>query len=379
MVKLPYCFPLMRILIFNWRDPKHTWAGGGEIYVFEQAKRWVKMGHEATVFCGQDVEKDLPSLEIIDGIKIHRKGGRYSLYLWAAWYYLTRFRGKADVVIDVENGIPFFTPLFCRIPKICFVYHIHGKQFFYELLFPINYIGYLIERFIFPLIYINIPVIAISKTTKKELEGIGFNDKKISIVYSGINGLNPEKILKRKFSNPTLLYLGRIKRYKRVDLLLKIFPKIIEKIPNARLIIAGWGTEASNIANLVMKSPLRKKISLMGPVNEDEKKSLLTKSWVFINPSIGEGWSIAVIEANQHGTPAISFDVPGLTESIQHGKTGLLAQNEEDLVNKICEILKNNILREKLSVNSTQWANSFSWDRSARESLSILEKVRRSN
>lgn len=117
----------------------------------------------------------------------------------------------------------------------------------------------------------------------------------------------------------------------------------------------------------------------MGPVSEDEKKSLLSKSWVFVNPSIGEGWSIAVIEANQHGTPAISFDVPGLTESIQHGKTGLLAQNEEDFINKICEILKNNILREKLSANSTQWANSFSWDRSAKESLNILEKVKRNS
>ena len=369
----------MRILIFNWRDLRHAWAGGGEIYIFEQAKRWVKMGHEVTVFCGQDIERNLPSFEIIDGIKIYRKGGRYSLYIWAIWYYFTRFRGKADIVIDVENGIPFFTPLFCRIPKICFVYHVHGKQFFYELPFPLNYLGYLIERFIFPLIYMNIPVVAISQTTKRELESIGFNGKKISIVYSGINGLNPQKTLKTKFSNPTLLYLGRIKRYKRVDILVKIFPEIIKKVPNARLIIAGWGTEASSIANLVMKSPLRRKISLMGPVTENEKKILLSKSWVFVNPSIGEGWSLAVIEANLHGTPAVGFNVSGLAESIQDKKTGLLAQNEEDFVNKICQILEDDMLREKLSKNAIDLANSFSWDRSSKESLHILEKIRRKN
>lgn len=369
----------MKILIFNWRDPRHSWAGGGEIYIFEQARRWVKMGHEVTVFCGEDIEKKLPSFEVIDGIKIHRRGNRYGLYLWAIIYYFTRFRGKADVVIDVVNGIPFFTPLFCRIPKICFAYHVHGKQFFYELPFPINYIGYLIERFIFPLIYINIPVIAISQTTKNDLEGIGFNDKKISIVYSGINGINPEKVLRRKFSNPTILYLGRIKRYKRVDLLVKIFPKIIEIIPNARLIIAGWGTEASSIANLVMKSPLRRKISLIGPVSEKEKKSLLSKSWLFVNPSIGEGWSIAVIEANSHGTPAISFKVPGLIESIRDGKTGLLAKDEKDLIEKICLLLTNQDLREELNKNAKKWATNFNWDRSAKESLSLLEKIGRKN
>lgn len=370
----------MKILIFNWRDLRHTWAGGGEIYIFEQAKRWAKMGHEITVFCGQDFEKNLPSFERIDGIKIYRRGGRYSLYFWAAWYYLIRFRGKTDIVIDVENGIPFFTPLFCKVPKIAYVYHVHGNQFFYELPFLVNYIGFIVERYIFPLLYRSTQIIAISKTTRKQLAEIGFHDKNINVIYSGINKFtdHPKKT-NNKFSDPTVLYLGRIKKYKRVDLLIKIFPKIINKVPNARLIIAGWGTEASNIANLVMKSPLRRKISLMGPVSEGEKKSLLSKSWVFVNPSIGEGWSIAVIEANQHGTPAVGFNVSGLAESIRDKKTGLLAKNQNELIEKICEILKNNILREKLSVNSTQWANSFSWDRSARESLNILETVRRNN
>lgn len=366
----------MNILIFNWRDPKHTWAGGGEIYIFEQASRWVKMGHDVTVFCGQDIGKELPSFEIIDGIKIYRKGRRYSLYLWSVWYYFTRLRGN-DVVVDVVNGIPFFTPLFCRIPKISYVYHLHGNQFFYELPFPLSHFGFFIERFVFPLLYKHLPVIVISETTKKQLIDIGFNQKNISIVYCGISRLHRTKNSIKKFSAPTILYLGRIKKYKRVDLLVKIFPKIIEKIPKARLIIAGWGTEASNVANLVMKSPLRRKITLLGPVSDTEKKSLLSKSWLFVNPSIGEGWSMAVIEANLHATPAISFNVSGLAESIQHEKTGILAKDESDLVDKICHILSHRSLRERLSKNATTWARAFDWDRSTKESLNILQKIRR--
>src|SRR5258708_1484173 len=366
----------MRVLIFNWRDPKHTWAGGGEIYIFEQAKRWVKMGHEITVFCGEDVEKNLPYFEMVDGIRIYRKGGRYTLYLWAVWFYLTKLRKNIDVVIDVENGIPFFTPLFCRVPKICYVYHVHGKQFFYELPMPFNRIGYLIEKFIFPLLYRNVPVQAISQTTKRQLKEIGFSDKNITVVYSGMNKLQI-KTTPKKFLNLTILYLGRIKKYKRVDLLIRIFPKILEKIPNVHLIIAGWGTEASNVTDLVMKSPLRRKITLLGPVNDEEKKTFLSKSWLFVNPSIGKGWSIAVIEANLYGTPAVAFNVSGLSESIQDGKTGLLANGNDDLVEKICKILKDNNLREKLSKNAIELAHGFNWDRSSVESLKILEKIRR--
>lgn len=365
----------MKILIFNWRDIRHSWAGGGEIYIFEQAKRWVKKGHKVTVFCGEDFDNKLPEREVIDGIDIYRKGGRYSLYLWATWYYLTKFRGNYDILIDVVNGIPFFSPVFSRLPKICIVYHVHGKQFFYELPHPINYLGYFTEKYLFPLIYRNTPIIAISLTTRKQLQKYGFLKNNIKIVYCGINGKSKTgNSTGRRFNHPTILYLGRIKKYKRVDLLVEIFPKILEKVPNARLIIAGWGTEASNVADIVMKSSLRRKISLMGPVNHAEKRDLLTKSWLFVNPSIGEGWSMAVIEANLHGTPAVSFNVPGLSESIQNGVTGLLAENTDDFINHICMVLKHKNLCDKLGKKAKTRAERYSWDRSANQSIRIMNK-----
>lgn len=366
----------MRILIFNWRDLKHSWAGGGEIYVFELAKRWVKMGHRITVFCGQDQEKNLPEKETYRGINIIRKGGRYSLYFWAFWLYITQFRKNSDFIVDVENGIPFFTPLFCRLPKVAFVYHVHGQQFFYELSFPISHIGFFVEKYLFPIFYRSTPVIAISKTTKKELENLGFPKKNITVVYCGINNFSKRnKLVKQKFLTPTLLYLGRIKSYKRVDLLIDIFPELLRKNPKLRLIIAGWGTETAYITNLVMKSPHRRRIELMGPVSNQEKRRLLTKSWIFVNLSIGEGWSIAVIESNLHGTPAIAFKVPGLSESIKHGKTGFLAKNREDLIYLLNELINNHKIRNDFSENALEWAHSFSWDTAAKESLSIIKKV----
>jgi glycosyltransferase involved in cell wall biosynthesis len=364
----------IHILIFNWRDLKHTWTGGGEIYVFEQAKRWVKIGHSVTVFCGQDHERKLPEFEIIDGIKIHRRGGRYSLYFWAVVNYFTKLKEEIDIVIDVENGIPFFTPLFCRKPKMCYVYHVHGKQFFYEIPKPLSYIGYFIERYLFSYLYKNTRIVAISKTTKKQLIDIGFNKKNIHVVYSGINSTYKQNSF-GKYTNPTLLYLGRIKAYKRVDLLIKIFPEILKKIPRARLVIAGWGTEASYITDLIMQSPLRRKISLLGPVSAQEKHLLLSKAWIFLNPSIGEGWGLAVIEANLHGTPAIAFNVSGLAESIQDARTGYLAKDEQDFKDKICHLLLNRKQCERLSMNARKWAQQFDWDKTANKNLHLLQSL----
>lgn len=363
----------MNILIFTWRDLKHSWAGGSEIYVFEIAKRWVKMGNTVTVICGNDPEKNLPEKEIYEGINVIRLGGRFTVYPFAFWYYISKLRGKFDAIVDVQNGIPFFTPLFVRTPKIAYVFHIHGKQFFYEFPFPFSNVGFFIERYVFPFIYRGVQVVAISKTTKEELKRMGFKNN-VSIVYCGINSGSKENKMQEKFSRPTILYLGRIKAYKRIDRLLHIFSRLLTKIPDLRLIIAGWGTEASTITDQVMKSPNRRKIELWGPVSEAEKKNLLGRSWIFVNPSIGEGWSIAVIEANYYGTPAVGFNVSGLSESIRDGQTGYLADDEEDMFRILQKIMKNEALRKKLSLNAWEWGHSFSWDKAARETMNILTK-----
>jgi len=364
----------MNILILNWRDTKHSWAGGSEIYVHELAKRWVKLGNRVTLFCGQDIVTKLPEEETIDGVKIVRKGGMYSVYVWAFIYYFKYFRKQTDIIIDIENGVPFFTPFYSLKKKVCLVYHVHDKQFFYELPFPISIVGYLLERYIFPMVYRTINIMAISKSTKRELEKIGFNPKRISIVEPGVGISAIKQAQPKKYSKPTIVYLGRIKRYKRIEILVNIMPRILKEVSSARLLIAGWGSEAPYITDLAMKSKARKRIELIGPVSEYEKKILLSKSWVFVNPSLHEGWGISVIETNLLGTPAVSFNVPGLSDSIKDNYNGFLCQNEEEMTDSITRILKDNGLRQEMSKNSRQWARQFNWDNAAKLSLAILNK-----
>lgn len=365
----------MNILIFNWRDTRHSWAGGSEIYIHELAKRWAAERNTVTLFCGQDLDRKLPEEEYVDGVRVVRRGGRYSVYLWAVVYYYKKLRKNVDVIIDVENGIPFFTPFFSRKKKVCLVYHVHGRQFFVEMPFPLSLVGYFIEKYLFVLFYGNLRIMAISESTKKELIKLGFRKKNISIVVPGVemNDANLSSI--DKYRKPTILYLGRIKKYKRIDLLIKVFSQIEKSNQKARLIIAGWGSEAPFISDLVMKSSQRRKIKLLGPVSEFEKKKLLAKSWVFVNPSIHEGWGISVIETNLLKTPAVSFKVPGLSDSINDGVTGFLSDTESDLVENINKLLSNTSLRERMSRNARKWALQFTWSNSAKKGYKILRAL----
>lgn len=365
----------MNILIFNWRDLKHEWAGGSEVYITELARRWVKKGHEVTLFCGQNVKGNLPQYEVVDGINIYRKGNKYTLYLWAAWMYLTRLRGGCDVVVDVQNGMPFLTVLYCFKPKVCVVHHVHGEQFFVELPFPFNVIGYLVEKFVFPLLYRGTKIVAVSQGTKDALSRLGFSKSNITLVHNGVDLSKVNVNANRRLARPTILYLGRIKKYKRVDRLINLMPQIVSKVPNARLFIAGWGTEGAKITDASMRSIIRKKVKIIGPVSESEKKDLYSKSWVFVNPSMHEGWGLTVIEANSFGLPAVAYKVPGLSESISHNKSGYLATTDSELVGYITELLTNSKTRQRLSKGALRWAQNFSWDKSSDKFMSILKTL----
>lgn len=359
----------MNILIFNWRDKRHEWAGGSEVYIDELASGWAK-NNKVTLFCAQDRFSKLPYEEQINGVKVIRKGGRYSVYFWAFLHYL-KSKKTVDIIVDVENGIPFFTPLYSRKKIICLVYHVHGRQFFYELAFPLSIIGYLLERFVFPLVYGNKLIIAISRTTKNELIKLGFDEKKISLVHPGVGKIKVSDY--KKYKKPTILYLGRIKKYKRIDRLIEIFKEVAKENKKAQLIIAGWGSEAPFISDMVMRSSIRKQVKILGPVTEKEKAELYGKSWLFVNPSLHEGWGISVIEANMYSTPALAFKVPGLSDSIVNNKTGVLVDNEAEMAKKILELLNDTAKIRVLGKGAVKWSQKYTWKAGINKSLKILK------
>ncbi len=366
----------LRILIFNWRDTKHIWAGGAEVYLEEIAKRFIKDGHKVTIFCGNDGKSSRN--DNIDGIQIIRRGGFYTVYVWAFLYYVFKLKNQFDVIIDSENGIPFFSPLYAKVPVIGLIHHVHSEIILKELKLPFfklpaAYLAKILESKIMPRVYKNCQLVAVSNSTKSDMQRLGFG--KTSPIYVISPGVDLNKMKpSQKTKHPTILYLGRLMPYKSIDTLIKAFAKIVKGMGSIELKIAGFGESRKHLELLVRKLDLETKIKFLGKVEESEKARLMGSSWVFAYPSTMEGWGISIIEANACGTPVVASDVPGLRDSVKNPHSGYLVPKKDvsAFAEKIELLLKDNKMRESMSRGAISWAGKFTWDISAEKFLSLL-------
>jgi glycosyltransferase involved in cell wall biosynthesis/cellulose synthase/poly-beta-1,6-N-acetylglucosamine synthase-like glycosyltransferase/O-antigen/teichoic acid export membrane protein len=371
--------PNLKILIFNWRDTKHVWAGGAEVYIQEIAKLMVKQGHQVTLICGNDQLSQ--THEIIDGVHVVRHGGFYTVYLMAPIYYLLKLRGKYDVVIDSENGIPFFTPLFVKEPVVGLLHHVHQEIIIEQLALawykkPVAHIAKILETKTMPHVYKNVQMVTVSNSSLAGMEKIGLGkNKPIEIVNPGveIEKFRPAQ----KTDYPTILYLGRIKPYKSIEVVIKAIATIIADIPDVVFNIAGYGEHLPDLEKIVDKMGLEKHVNFLGKVDEDEKVRLMSQSWVFVYPSLWEGWGISVIEANASGTPVVASNVPGLRDSVSNPHSGYLVEygDVRAFEHRLKLLINDHDLRERLSKESIEWAKNFTWESSTEKMLNILKNA----
>ena len=362
-----------RILIFNWYDTKHVWGGGAEIYLQEIAERLVRDGHKVTIFCGNDGHNKRG--EVINGVEIVRRGGLYTVVIWGFVYYLIKFRGKYDVIIDSAKGVPFFTPLYVRKPIIGLVCHIHQEMFRTGLNFPLRKLSMFMEGKLMPFVYKKTTMLTISESSRQAMEKIGLGKKKtIQIVVPGVDIVRAKV---QKTTHPSIVYLGRLRSYKSVDILIKAFAEVVKQIPEAKLTIAGDGETMKNLKNLTKMMGVEPSVKFTGRVTDEIRAKIFTKAWIAVQPSMVEGWGITNIEANVCGTPVVASNVDGLRDSIIDGKTGLLVPPQNVAV--LAKVLKDLLIDQKylgeLSVNATEYAEQFSWERSTTEFLEVIDSV----
>ncbi len=362
----------MKILIFNWRDTKHKWAGGAEVYIHELAKRWVQEGNTVTLFCGNGSRN--VAHESIDGIEIYRRGTFSTVYVWACLYYFVKFRGNYDIIVDAENGIPFFTPFYVREKVVLLIHHVHQEVFHRSLIAPLAHLAAFLEAIVMPFVYRNSQVVTVSPSSRDEIIRHKLTRKKPLIIHNGVDieTYKPGK----KNTRPMIMYLGRLQYYKSLNIFIRAAEQVLKKYPHAQFVIAGEGEERKNLEAFTKKLNIAHKIKFLGKVDEKKKISLFQKAWVFVNPSLMEGWGITTIEANACGTPAVTSHVSGLKDSVQNEKTGFLVPygDVDAFAEKICTLIEDQKLHRQMADDSVEWAQSFRWEKSAQTFFSFLQK-----
>lgn len=361
-----------RILIYNWRDTRHEFSGGAEVYIQELAKRWVKAGNTVTIFCGND--SMCARHDTIDGVNIVRRGGFYMVYFWAVVYYVFKFHNKFDIIIDSENGIPFFTPFYAREKIFLLMHHVHQDVFRKNLLPPWSWIASFLEGKLMPFVYRNVQIITVSPSSKEDILKYKLATIEPVIVYNGID--TDQYKPAPKSNHPLILYVGRLKHYKRINIFMKTAKLIAAKMPTAEFVIAGGGEEDTKLMAYARKLGMEKKIRFTGKISEEEKIALYQKAWVFVNPSSMEGWGITSIEANACATPIVAANVPGLRDSVKDGYNGFLIDtaDERDFEVAVMRLVTDTKLRRKMMKNAVEWAGKFCWNKSAELGYEIITK-----
>lgn len=365
----------MRILVVNWLDRGNPQAGGAEVHLHEIFGRLATWGHEVTL-----LSSGFPggrAQEVLDGIRVHRLGGRYTfgLHLPAFVRRHNGLRGH-DVVVEDLNKVPLFMPLWTRVPVLLLVHHLFGAAAFQEASLPVATLTWILERPI-PRVFRETPVMAVSESTAADLRQRGMTEPEIVVIHNGVDVsfLSPDP-QGGEFTEPTILYLGRLKRYKGIDLILRASARLKRSGLRFQLLIVGKGDYADDLRSLAHRLELGDTVQFRGYVDEDEKLRLLRGSWIHALASPKEGWGISILEAAACGTPTVASDSPGLRDSVRNGETGLLVPHGDvtALAERFRILLEDTALRRSMGAAARRFAEGFTWESSARQTEALLEE-----
>jgi glycosyltransferase involved in cell wall biosynthesis len=363
----------LRILVVNWQDRENPQAGGAETHLHEVFGRMARGGDEVALLCSGFA--GAPERATLDGIEVHRTGGRYSFTLAARPYFKRHLRDRGfHVIVEDLNKAPVFTPTWSRTPVVLLVHHLFGGTAFQEASLPLATATWLLERPV-PRVFAGLPVIAVSQSTADDLVRRGFDAARIRVVSNGVDlqTLSPDPRVER-FPVPTVLYLGRLKRYKRVDLVMRAMARLRERGVEGSLLIAGQGDHQESLQALSRTLNLGDRVRFLGFVPEDLKRDLLRRAWVHALTSPKEGWGISILEAAACGTATVASDSPGLRDAVLEGETGYLVPHGyvDALADRLAELLGEPEVRERMGRAARRFAERFSWDAASAEVRRVL-------
>lgn len=363
----------MKILLVNWQDRENPQAGGAELHLHEIFGRLAARGHEVTLLCGG--WPGCPARATLDGIDVIRIGTRLTWPALARGAYRRLFANRPhDVLVEDINKMPLFTPRWGARRVVALVPHLFGATAFQELPAPLAAIVWLSER---PLgsEYRGVPFHVISESTADDLVQRGIHRDLIRVIYPGIDTRHYTPAPELRSATPVFSYLGRLKRYKGIDLVLRAFAEAA--VPDAVLEIAGAGDHRPELERLAASLDLGRRARFLGRISEEDKVSLLRRSWALAFASPKEGWGITNLEAAACGTPVVASNSPGIRESVRDGDTGFLVPHGDTaaMAAAIRRLAGSPDLVRTLGANARIFAESFTWDRAALETESHLNTV----
>ena len=362
-----------RIHVLAWRDLDDPDAGGSELHADEFMRRWAAAGlditHRTSAAVGQ------PSTATRNGYRVVRRGSRYSVFPRAIASEWVHRMGRYDALVEVWNGVPWMTPLWCRRPRITFLHHVHGPMWDQLLPWPLAGVGRAMEARFAPPFYRRSLTLTPSEATRDDLLQLGFRSDRVVAVNNGVDPMfHPGGT---RSATPLVLSVARLAPVKRQDELIEAAVIARQRVPDLRLVIVGEGPLRPALEARIAAHGARDWITMAGRLSHAQLVAEYQRAWLVSSTSLAEGWGLALTEAAACGTTAVATDVSGHRSSVIDGVTGVLAPLPR-IADTMADVLLDNERRDRLASAALVRAKTLTWDASAQGILAaLLAQVRR--
>lgn len=361
--------PRLSILVITWRDRSHPQGGGSEQYVERMAEGLVAQGHRVTVVCAR--HDRAPTRETIAGVRFYRRGNKLTVYLYAL---LSVLSARPDLVLDVQNGLPFLSPLVARCPVLVLVHHVHREQ--WHILYGriLGAFGWWIESVVAPRLYRRCRYVTVSESTRRELAVQGIDPSRVTVVPNGLDpvphtGLEPT-------ADPLLVVVSRLVPHKQIEHAIEAVARLRDRWPGLRLQVLGEGPWLDNLRRYAAQRGVADHVQLCGWVTEDVKHRVLAQAWLHLCPSAKEGWGMSVVEAAAHGVPTVAYAAAGgVCESVRDGVTGVLVADLDEFVAQVARLIADDGARARMAGPSRSHAAGLDWSRSQQAMMRLVCEV----
>lgn len=351
---------IRRVHVVAWRDLDDVDAGGSEVHADEFMSRWASRGidivHRTSSAIGE------PRRAVRNGYRIDRAGGRYSVFGRTAVEEVMGRLGPSDAFVEIWNGVPWFSPLWYRKPRIVVLHHIHGPMWDQIFPRPAAALGRALETRIAPPFYRSALTVTPSEATRQELLRIGFRGDRVRSVPNGTDArFRPGAA---KTAHPSLIAVGRLAPVKRFDRLIEAAAAARRRHPELTLTIVGDGPLRDELQSLIRRLDAADWVQLTGRIGDAELVAEYQRAWLTVSASIAEGWGLSLTEGAASGTPPVATDIAGHRSSVADGVTGELVPLDQ-LGDRIADVLGDRGRLERLRAAGILATRQNSWDDSA--------------
>lgn len=361
---------IRRVHTLAWRDLDDPDAGGSEVHADEFMRRWAAAGLDVTHRTSSAIGQ--PATSRRNGYGVVRRGSRYTVFPRTIVAEVTRSMGPFDALVEIWNGVPWFSPVWCRRPHITFLHHVHGPMWDQILPGPLAALGRGLESRLAPPFYRRTETVTPSDATREELLELGFRPELVTAVPNGTDPrFSPGG---QKTAEPSIVAVARLAPVKRLSLLVDAAVAARARVPGLTLTIVGDGPDRGELEQQVAAADAAGWITFAGRVDQDDLVGLYQRSWIVASASLAEGWGLSLTEAAGCGTPAVATDIRGHRSSVVDGVTGILA-DPADLSDAMVRVLTDDALRNRLGHAAHHRVQSLTWDASALGIMRVLHRA----